>query len=110
MGKIPRRSEQGLVGFQRADDQRRVGRAKEFFDKHVTNQPPTNIVVGIHPQGDGVARQVTLAFDDGETGDIRNCTLTVHSEPEALLADTVKIIRTQIEGKRSPEALLLLTG
>ena len=96
---IPRRSEQGLVGFQRADEQRRVERAQEFFDRHAANQSPTSIVIGIHPPGEGAKRRVRLEFDEGETGDIRGCELTVDYEPDAPLAEVVGIIRSQIESR-----------
>lgn len=96
---IPRRSEHGLVGFQRADDQRRVERAQEFFDKHSANQSPTSIVIGIHPPSDGDNRRVSLAFDEGECGDIRSCTLTVEYADEASLPEVVAVIRGQIEAR-----------
>ena len=99
---IPRRSDQGLVGFQRADDDKRVLRAKEFFAKHSANQSPTSIVVGIHPPAEDNKRRVELTFDEGQTGDIRSGTLTVHYEPNASLSQIVDLMRLQIESRLEP--------
>ncbi len=100
---IPRRSEQGLVGFQRADDQTRVERAKEFFENHSANQSPTSIVIGIHPPNTNSDRRVTLTFDEGQNDDIRSCTLSIEENPSTPLNEVVQQIRGQIETRLSTD-------
>jgi hypothetical protein len=74
---IPRRSDKGLVGFQRLDNQEKVERAKEFFSNPM-NQSPTALVLGIHNVSEPSRRVVTLEFDDPyDKGDIRKCRLHV---------------------------------
>lgn len=101
---IPRRSEQGLVGFQRADDEGRVLKAKQFFDTHEENQSPTSIVVGIHPPAPGGERTAILEFEDGATDDIRPCTLTVTLPDQQPLADVIATIRAQISARLTASA------
>jgi hypothetical protein len=75
---IPRRgkTEQGNIGFQRADDEKRVQKAASFFKKSPLNQSPTAIVLGLHPNKREIISE--LRFDDvNDTGDIRKCRLEV---------------------------------
>lgn len=73
---IPRRSEQNLVGFQRAYDPARVDKARDFFQTP-NNQSPTALVIGIHPSLTGDNGPVSLQLDGDEDDPIRPFSLTV---------------------------------
>jgi hypothetical protein len=94
---IPRRSEENLVGFQRAFDQKRVDRAKEFFG-FPENQSPTALVVGLHPSAgrDPGALEVKM---DGDAGDsIRQCSIAVrYSDSNQDLDQVVAAVRRQLD-------------
>ncbi|MEJ8826286.1 hypothetical protein WKW80_30405 [Variovorax humicola] len=94
---IPRRSEKGLVGFQRPDDAARVDRAQEYF-KDPVNQSPTALIVGIHRVSSETDRRVRLQFLDGHNDlPTRPCKLTISFDPEPnSLADAVQSIKAQI--------------
>src|SRR3954467_13647472 len=61
---IPRKSDQGLIGFQRPDEEPRVYRAKEYFSQYNLNQSPTSLVMGVHPNS-GAGASVDLQFTSG---------------------------------------------
>jgi hypothetical protein len=75
---IPRRSEKGLIGFQRLETPERVERAKEFFNEPF-NQSPTAIILGIHKAHPGLKPQVHLEFLKND-GEILPCRLTINLE------------------------------
>jgi hypothetical protein len=95
---IPRRSEKGLVGFQRPDDGARVDRARDFF-KELNNQSPTALILGVHKVSDDNRRRVILTFLDGnDTSSIRRCELKVAFDSSNFtLADAVEELRSQID-------------
>jgi hypothetical protein len=96
---IPRRSEKGLVGFQRLDEDSRVERAKQFFSV-AQNQSPTALIVGIHKPSEEKFRVVELKIDPTSTGPVRSCEITVNFDDTALSDDDIKgIIRTQTEAR-----------
>lgn len=94
---IPRRSERGLVGFQRPDDPHRVDRAQEYF-KNPANQSPTALVLGIHRVGNESDRRVFLEFDtDPSTDLVRSCTLRISADGEGdNIEDIISNIKNQI--------------
>ncbi len=100
---IPRRSEENLIGFQRAFDPKRVDRAKEFFD-FPENQSPTALVVGLHPPAgrDPHALEVNM---DGEADDsIRPCRITVrYSDHDQDLEQIVTAVRRQLDYRLSQQ-------
>ncbi|HXJ23752.1 MAG TPA: hypothetical protein VMT03_26285 [Polyangia bacterium] len=102
---IPRRSSDAeMMGFQRTWDDKRVEKAKRFFEVPL-NQSPTAIVVGVHPQPNGNASRPKLTFTSGAEGDtIRHCKLSVPSPAEMDDEAIVSTIRTQIKHRlaRSP--------
>ncbi len=53
---IPQRAERDLIGFQRAADEKRVAKAKAFFQRR-ENQSPTSLIVGLHPDLVRLARR-----------------------------------------------------
>ena len=95
---IPRRTEDSeLAGFQRADNEKRVDKARRYFEIPV-NQSPTAIVVGLHPSPEGTEPAVTLKFDDEEgTATIRSCTLTVNYPEDLSEDDAIALIKAQVE-------------
>lgn len=99
---IPRRSERGLVGFQRIDDPIRVDRAKQFFMEPL-NQSPTALIVGIHNPGSSDIRTVSLNFIDLE-GDIRRCELIVEFSSDGISnTDLKNLIAKQIRFRLAAE-------
>lgn len=97
---MPRRSaDDEMAGFQRAYDDSRVEKAKEFF-KVGKNQSPTAIVVGLHPS-DHAATAPQIDFDPDTPSDapIRPCTLTIWY-PESG-DDTIARVRSLIERRLS---------
>jgi hypothetical protein len=94
---IPRRSEKGLVGFQRPDDGGRVDRAREFF-RESSNQSPTALILGVHVVNDSARRRVVLEFlDEEESSTIRKCQLRITFDPATFgLEDAVEELRSQI--------------
>ena len=96
---IPRRSEKGLVGFQRVDDEARIRKAKAFFEDNDLNQSPTALIVGIHKPLTPDNRMVTLQFlDEGDDGSgVRPCKITIDfdSLPEET-QDIKETIKNQI--------------
>jgi hypothetical protein len=96
---IPRRSERGLVGFQRLDEDSRVERAKQFFSVP-QNQSPTALIVGIHKPATENSRSVELRIDNTSSGPVWPCEITVNFDDAALSDDDIKqIIRTQTEAR-----------
>lgn len=74
---IPRRSEKGLVGFQRPDEPQRVDRAQEYF-KDPVNQSPTALILGVHRVAAEADRRVFLNFLDGDdSSKMRQCEITI---------------------------------
>src|ERR1039457_5434990 len=104
---IPRRSEENLVGFQRASDPKRVDRAKKFFD-FPENQSPTALVVGLHPPAgrDPDALEVEMEGDVNDS--IRPCCITVrYSDRDQDLEQIVAAVRRQLDyrlSQQTPEA------
>ena len=99
---IPRRTEKGLVGFQRLDDEVRVGRAKEFFT-NPDNQSPTALILGIHETPTGKESKVKLDFLSTE-GNIRPCVLEVDFNPENISDIEIKErIKDQIKYRLEKE-------
>lgn len=93
---IPRRSETGVIGFQRAYDDERVGRAKEFFNLGV-NQSPTALVVGLHPSTNSDS-SVTLTFRDGDQhATIRRCVLRVSHAEEMSAQQAAAIVKHKLD-------------
>lgn len=94
---IPRRSEKGLIGFQRPDDERRVTQAEGFF-KNTKNQSPTALIVGIHRPASGERPRVRLVFTDNDSeASIRQCELQIDFDQSAYsLANAVHDLKTQI--------------
>ena len=94
---IPRRSEKGLVGFQRPDDGGRVDRARDFF-KELNNQSPTALILGVHKVSEESRRRVKLNFlDDDPSSSIRRCELKVAFDQDAFsLTDAVSELKSQI--------------
>ena len=79
---MPRRSTDAeMAGFQRAYDEARVEKAKEFF-QIPKNQSPTAIVLGIHPTQADAIGGAQLTFHDPEDRTVRSCTLGI-TYPEA---------------------------
>jgi hypothetical protein len=77
---IPRRSEKGLIGFQRLETPERVERAKEFFNDPL-NQSPTAIILGIHKNSPDSTPQVSLEFlEKNGRDDIFPCRLKIRLE------------------------------
>jgi hypothetical protein len=95
---IPRRSERGLVGFQRPDDPNRVDRAQEFF-KNPANQSPTTLILGVHPVQDESQRRVFLRFiDNYDDSNTRQCEIKVIlDENDNDLSSAIEIIKSQIQ-------------
>ena len=87
---VPRRTDQLLTGFQRADDPKRVERAKEFFKKP-QNQSPTSLLVGFMREGLGV----DIKFDEeviDEKIELKTGILTIELEDDQtveLLSETI---------------------
>jgi hypothetical protein len=105
---IPRRTEKGLVGFQRLDEEARVLRAKEYFQEP-NNQSPTALILGIHESPLDAPKMVELVFDEPEESGkkIRKCKLIVNFDPDVLSDDDIKnIIKTQINYRLSQEEKL----
>ena len=102
---IPRRSEKGLVGFQRPDDDSRVDRAQEYF-KDPVNQSPTALIVGIHRVSSDAERRVRLEFlADDITAQTRACKLVVSfSSDEPNLETAIESIKSQISLRLSETA------
>jgi hypothetical protein len=73
---IPRRSEQNLVGFQRAVDPVRVDKARDFFQTP-NNQSPTALVVGFHPSSATEDGPVSLQLEGAESDGIRPFVLRI---------------------------------
>ena len=92
---IPRRTEKGLIGFQRLDEEKRVTRAMEFFKKPL-NQSPTSLIVGIHQTPDTKNPAISITFKSPETDPIRACELTVNFDSQSL---TDLEIRTRIQAQ-----------
>jgi hypothetical protein len=106
---IPRRSERGLVGFQRIDDPVRVERAKQFFMEPL-NQSPTALIVGIHNPGINSQRNVALTFLDQE-GDIRRCELIVDFSADQISDGELRdMISSQIKSRLATESSPNLEG
>jgi len=100
---IPRRSEKGLVGFQRIDDPVRVDRAKQFFMEPL-NQSPTALIIGIHDASMSAMRSVNLRFLE-DSGDIRKCELTVDFSSGEISDDQLKdMIERQIRHRLASES------
>jgi hypothetical protein len=98
---IPRRTDNEMMGFQRAYEESRVERAKKFFQQFGLNQSPTSIVLGIHRPLEGEPVAVSLGFDassDAEAA-IRPCSLTVDLEGEPPLETLRNRLRKQIEAR-----------
>lgn len=95
---IPRRTvDDDMAGFQRAYDDGRVERAKEFFDIPV-NQSPTALVIGFHPQIAGRDEQVVLRFKETGTTEtaIRACEIVVRY-PEPNDDNLLSLVKAQID-------------
>ncbi len=94
---IPRRSEKGLIGFQRPDDTGRVDRARDFF-KDISNQSPTALILGVHRVKEEASRRVQLSFQDGDDfSSIRNCELRITFDATSFGLDAaVKELKSQI--------------
>lgn len=97
---IPRRAEEGLIGFQRTADPVRVQKAAEFF-RQAENQSPTALILGLHPSSGGVHYEVE--FEAARTDDLsleasfRHCLLTVHSrETELSPTEARDLVRAQL--------------
>lgn len=101
---IPRRSEKGLIGFQRPDDERRVTQAEGFF-KNTKNQSPTALIVGIHRPAEGERPRVRLEFTDSDaSAQIRACELHIDFDQSTYpLSHAVRDLKTQI-GTRLADA------
>lgn len=100
---IPRRSEENLIGFQRAFDPKRVDLAKEFF-AFPENQSPTALVVGLHPSAgrDPDALKVKMGGDAGDS--IRPCSITVrYSDLDLDLDQIVAAVRRQLDYRLSQQ-------
>jgi hypothetical protein len=96
---IPRRTEKGLIGFQRLDEDKRVIRAKEFFSTPL-NQSPTSLIIGIHEAAGPGDPPVKLNFFGPETDHIRKCEITVDLDSLALTDDQIRErIRNHIEAR-----------
>lgn len=94
---IPRRADEKEIGFQRAEDPKRVDRAKNFFQMAGNNQSPTSLVVGIHPQSDERNRFVDLVFcDENNDSYIRNCKLVVNLPEAESIERVVERIKSQV--------------
>jgi hypothetical protein len=95
---IPRRTEKGLIGFQRPDDDNRVARAAEYF-KDPQNQSPTALILGVHRVNDESQRRVILEFlDDDVTKAVRRCKLKVDFDPnEMTLEKSIEDIKKHIQ-------------
>jgi hypothetical protein len=101
---IPRRAEGDLIGFQRAADDKRVAKAKAFFQSP-ENQSPTSLIVGLHPRASN-SGLLTLAFDDAVTPEISsiNCTISVSDDLAGLTsAQAVDAVRSQVEARLAIE-------
>ncbi len=94
---IPRRSSNGLVGFQRPDDPRRVDRAQEFFNSPV-NQSPTALILGVHRVANESERRFKLKFLDGdEHSHIRKCEIEINFDnSNQSLDEAITKIKNQI--------------
>ena len=96
---IPRRSDKGLIGFQRLDEEPRVIRAKKFFDMP-TNQSPTALIIGIHKPSTEANRSVRLEFIDDASKNIRKCRIIVDFDAASLSPDKcIELIREQTESR-----------
>jgi hypothetical protein len=95
---IPRRSVNGLVGFQRPDDPKRVYRAQEFFNSP-ENQSPTALILGVHRVSSDEERRFNLKFIDGDDNStIRKCEIEIHYDTtNCTLENSIKQIKSQIE-------------
>jgi hypothetical protein len=104
---IPRRSEENLVGFQRAFDPKRVDRAKEFFD-FPENQSPTALVVGLHPLAGRDPDALEVEMEGDITDSIRPCVITVrYSDHDQDLEQIISAVRRQLDyrlSQQTPEA------
>jgi hypothetical protein len=103
---IPRRTEKGLVGFQRLDNEEKVNRAKEYF-MDPNNQSPTALILGIHQSDKEINKPVELIFDSSDDAgqNIRKCKLVINFDSESLSNEDIKnIIRSQIKSRLSQES------
>jgi hypothetical protein len=101
---IPRRSEENLIGFQRAFDPKRVDLAKEFFD-FPENQSPTALVVGLHPSAGRDPDALEVKMDGDADDSIRPCSITVrYSDRDLDLEQIVAAVRRQLDYRLSQQA------
>lgn len=101
---IPRRSESGMIGFQRAYDPLRVQRAQEFFSLGI-NQSPTALVVGLHPSSHAKSSaKLTFKENPGNTS-IVPCTLTIEYDAEAMTAgQAAKVVKDKLAARLQESA------
>lgn len=105
---IPRRTEKGLIGFQRLDNEEKVFRAKEYF-MEPNNQSPTALILGIHETPQVDSKAVELIFEDceNENSNIKKCKLIINFDAKMLKDDEIKkIISSQIKYRLNQEAKL----
>lgn len=96
---IPRRSERGLVGFQRLDEEGRVTRAKDFFTQP-QNQSPTALILGIHRPPQENNRVVTLEMIKEIGRDIWECRLNINFDGSKISNSEIKdLIERQIRSR-----------
>jgi hypothetical protein len=100
---IPRKSDQSLIGFQRADEERRVVQAKDYFSKFNLNQSPTSLVMGIHPDlGGGTKISLELA-PIAKGAPIRQCKLVVTYDEKEPLQTAIDRLKEQITARLALE-------
>lgn len=94
---IPRRSEAHLLGFQRAGESSRIDAAREFFSIS-TNQSPTSLILGLHPEG--LNSGLSIEFSDTrERNEPTPCTLIVD-------VDAIEAATTEERAERVRQGLL----
>jgi hypothetical protein len=99
---IPRKSDKAIHGFQRAAEESRVLRAKEYFRQFSMNQSPTSVVMGLHPQH-GIGAQISLELEGDSSGAIVDCKLIVTYDPLEPLNQVVDRLRAQITMRLASE-------
>ena len=105
---IPRRTEKGLIGFQRLDNEEKVFRAKEYF-MEPNNQSPTALILGIHESPNNSVKAVDLIFDaeDTKNANVKKCKLVINFDAENLSDEDIKrIISSQINYRLAQEEKL----
>jgi len=97
---IPRRLSNDLLGFQRPDNNARVGKAARFFD-YPENLSPTALIVGLHPNIDG-EETIKLSFPNGTPINPLEPSLAkleIEIQENPTIVDTVEKLQKHLSGR-----------